>query len=132
MARPRKEIDKKTFEKLCGLQCTQEEICDYFEVCTETLNSWCKRTYKDENGKDMCFSEVFKQKRGLGKISLRRSQWRLAEKSATMAIWLGKQYLDQKDTQEVTIDNKDATIKEMDDYFAEQRRNSKNAVGGAD
>ena len=51
----------------------------------------------------MNFSEIFKEKRGLGKISLRRSQWRLAEKSATMAIWLGKQYLGQKDHEEVSV-----------------------------
>ena len=51
----------------------------------------------------MNFSEVFKEKRGLGKISLRRNQFRLAEKSATMAIWLGKQYLGQKDQVEASV-----------------------------
>ena len=91
MGRPRAEIDKKQFENLCGLQCTLEEICGWFGVTDKTLDSWCKRTYHAS------FSEIFKQKRGLGKISLRRSQWRLAEKSAAMAIWLGKQYLDQTD-----------------------------------
>lgn len=95
MARPRKEIDQKQFENLCGLQCTKEEICGFFEITDKTLESWCKRTYKQG------FSEVFRQKRGKGKISLRRSQWRLAEKNANMAIWLGKQYLDQKDNVEV-------------------------------
>lgn len=97
MARPRKKIDQKQFENLCGLQCTLEEICGWFGVCSDTLESWCKRTYK------MNFSEVFKQKRGVGKISLRRSQWRLAEKNANMAIWLGKQYLGQRDIVEQTI-----------------------------
>lgn len=91
MARPRKEIDQGQFEKLCALQCTEEEICGFLDVCTETLNSWCKRTYKKS------FSEVFKLKRGKGKISLRRNQFRLAETNASMAIWLGKQYLDQRD-----------------------------------
>lgn len=91
MARPRKEIDKKQFENLCGLQCTREEICGFFEVSEKTLDAWCKRTYKQS------FSLVFAQKRGKGKISLRRSQFRLAEKNANMAIWLGKQYLDQKE-----------------------------------
>ena len=91
MARPRKEIDKKQFENLCGLQCTREEICGFFEISEKTLNAWCKRTYKQS------FSLVFQQKRGKGKISLRRSQFRLAEKNANMAIWLGKQYLNQKD-----------------------------------
>lgn len=32
MARPRKEIDQKNFESLCGLQCTKEEICGCFDV----------------------------------------------------------------------------------------------------
>ena len=97
MGRPRAEIDKKQFENLCGLQCTLEEICGWFDVTDKTLDSWCKRTYHAS------FSEVFKQKRGLGKISLRRSQWRLAEKSATMAIWLGKQYLGQRDQVDVNM-----------------------------
>ena len=65
----------------------------------------------------MNFSEIFKEKRGLGKISLRRSQWRLAEKSATMAIWLGKQYLGQKDQVEasvvVDVANEDALSKAL-------------------
>ena len=97
MGRPRAEIYKKQFENLCGLQCTLEEICGWFGVTDKTLDSWCKRTYHAS------FSEVFKQKRGLGKISLRRSQWRLAEKSATMAIWLGKQYLGQRDQVDVNM-----------------------------
>ena len=97
MARPRKEIDQKQFENLCGLQCTLEEICGWFDVCSDTLETWCKRTYKRS------FSEVFAQKRGVGRISLRRSQWRLAEKSASMAIFLGKQYLGQRDNVDVTV-----------------------------
>lgn len=96
MARPRKEIDQKQFESLCGLQCTKEEICGFFGITDKTLENWCRRTYKAG------FSEVFRQKRGMGKISLRRHQWRLAEKNANMAIWLGKQYLGQKDHIETT------------------------------
>ena len=90
MPRPRKEIDRTSFEKLCALQCTKEEICGFFSITDKTLESWCKRTYRAG------FSEVFRQKRGRGKISLRRHQWRLAEKNANMAIWLGKQYLGQR------------------------------------
>ena len=91
MARPQKEINTKQFEKLCGLQCTKEEICGFFDVTDKTLERWCKRTYKKG------FSEVFAQKRGSGKISLRRNQFQLAEKNASMAIWLGKQYLGQRE-----------------------------------
>lgn len=89
--RPRKKIDPKQFEQLCTLQCTLDEMCSFFECCTDTLENWCKRTYKKN------FSEVFREKRGMGKISLRRAQFRLAEKNAAMAIWLGKQYLGQRD-----------------------------------
>ena len=112
MARPRKEIDQKQFENLCGLQCTLEEICGWFDVTDKTLDSWCKRTYHAS------FSEVFKQKRGAGKISLRRSQWRLAEKNANMAIWLGKQYLGQKDQVEASL----AVDMARDDALSESLR----------
>ena len=92
--RPRKEIDQNHFENLCGLQCTKEDIWDFFGVTYKTIDAWCKRTYKDS------FSVVFKQKRGKGKCSLRRYQFALAQKNANMAIWLGKQYLGQSDTPE--------------------------------
>lgn len=86
-----KNIDKKAFENLCGIQCTKMEICDFFEITDKTLERWCKRTYKKS------FSEVFRAKRGNGKISLRRTQWQQAQKSVPMSIWLGKQYLDQRE-----------------------------------
>lgn len=91
MARPRKEIDQKQFEQLCGLQCTKLEICEWFGITDKTLETWCKRTYKAG------FSEIFAKKRSKGKVSLRRMQFQLAEKNATMALWLGKQYLGQRD-----------------------------------
>ena len=94
MARPKKEPDinfKNEFEKLCGLQCTKEEICDWFMISDKTLDRWIKELY------DQSFSEVFRQKRSRGSVTLRRYQFTLAKKSATMAIWLGKQYLNQNE-----------------------------------
>ena len=45
------------------------------------------------------FSKVFRQKRDLGKTSLRRNQWKQAEKgNTTMLIWLGKQILKQSES----------------------------------
>lgn len=96
--RPRKQIDQDQFEKLCGLQCPLDEIADFFDCSPDTVENWCKRTYQDDNGRPMTFSEVFTQKRGRGKISLRRAQFELAKKNAAMAIFLGKQYLGQSDT----------------------------------
>lgn len=95
MARPRAKIDKKQFETLCAIQCTEEEICAVIGVDDNTLARWIKENY---NGRR--FSEVFKEKRANGKASLRRNQWRLSETNAAMSIWLGKQYLGQRDTPE--------------------------------
>lgn len=101
------KIDKKIFENLCALQCTLLEMCDAFDVTDKTLNAWCRRTY----GKT--FSEVFKVKRGKGQISLRRMQWKLAEKNPSMAIFLGKQYLGQTDTVEQTVQEKVEIINDI-------------------
>lgn len=100
MARPRIKIDQANFEKLCSLQCTLAEISVFFDCSEDTIERWCKRTYH------IGFAEVFSKKRNLGKIALRRSQFRLAEKNATMAIFLGKQYLGQRE---------EGTIGEIDD-----------------
>lgn len=111
-------IDKKQFENLCGLQCTLMEICDFFEVEDDTLNAWCKKTY------GTTFSEVFKVKRGKGQISLRRMQWKLAEKNPSMAIFLGKNYLGQKDKIEYT-DNGIKSINENINNIANLLNNPK-------
>lgn len=89
--RPQKKINQKLFENLCGIQCTEVEICGVLECSADTLNRWCKRTYK------MTFADTYKSKSQVGKSSLRRAQLKLAEKNASMAIWLGKQYLGQRD-----------------------------------
>lgn len=94
MARPKKDIDVIQFQKLCGLQCTLEEIASFFDCSEDTIENWCKRELGAR------FSDVYKKYSAPGKISLRRSQFKLAERSATMAIWLGKQYLGQKDEPE--------------------------------
>lgn len=89
--RPKKHISQKQFESLCIIQCTREEICAVLDVSDKTLDKWCKETYGDY------FSVIFSQKRNGGKASLRRNQWKMAETNPTMAIWLGKQYLGQRD-----------------------------------
>lgn len=89
--RPKIQIDQKSFEELCKMQCTELEICGFFGCCDETLNKWCKKTYKKT------FQECFEVFRQGGKASLRRTQWLMAEHSAAMAIFLGKNYLGQAD-----------------------------------
>lgn len=127
MARPRIEIDKEQFEKLCGLQCTKQEIAGYFNCSEDTIEKWCKREYKEN------FTVVFSKKRVTGKISLRRSQFRMAETNPTMAIWLGKQYLGQTEKQEVAVSiQDDDTIREMEQYFDKQKASSTTSVGESD
>lgn len=92
MARPRKEIDADQFKKLCEIQCTLEEIAGFFDVSADTIERWCKRELH------MSFAESFKTYSAVGKTSLRRYQYHLAEKNTAMAIWLGKQWLGQRET----------------------------------
>lgn len=113
MARPRKEIDQTNFEKLCGLQCTLAEIASFFGCSEDTIERWSQR----ELG--MSFAEAFKQYSGVGKMSLRRTQFKLAEKSAAMAIFLGKQYLGQRDN----IEYEDKEALDRLDAILEMKRN---------
>jgi len=90
--KPESVIDENVFLALCKVQCTQAEICDVLGVDDKTLTAWCKKKF----GKG--FKGVYEQKRATGKVSLRRMQWKSAEAgNPAMQIWLGKQYLGQRD-----------------------------------
>lgn len=104
MARPRKEISKEQFERLCGLQCTLEEIAGFFKCSEDTIERWCKREYKEN------FADVYKKYSKDGKISLRRAQMKAAlSGNATLLVWLGKQYLGQTDNASIA-DNRDVEL----------------------
>lgn len=85
------EIDWKLFEQLCYIQCTQSEIASFFKIDEDSLRSHVQKNYGET------YSECYKRFSNGGKSSLRRTQFRLAEKNTAMAIWLGKQYLGQSD-----------------------------------
>jgi hypothetical protein len=89
VGRPKAVVDLKLVAKLAKIQCTQSEISAVLDVPLSTLNQ------HEE------FTETYKRNLEGGKMSIRRLQFRLAEKSAAMAIWLGKQYLGQKDRVEI-------------------------------
>lgn len=101
--RPKKEIDFDLVEKLCQIQCTGEEIASVLSINYDTLNNRVKEIHK------VNFSDYIKRFASTGKASLRRMQWKSAEKGNTsMLIWLGKQYLDQREPErnEVVTDDK--------------------------
>lgn len=97
MSRQKHPIDWEQVEKMCFIQCLQEEIASVVGCCLDTLQTRCKQEY------GISFSEFYKQKRDGGKISLRRKQFqRASDGSDTMLVWLGKNYLGQTDKREVT------------------------------
>ena len=92
--RPKKEIDYNIVEKLAHIQCTQAEIAEILEISTRTLQ------------KDKEFLRLYKKGIESGKSSLRRLQWKGAEAgNNSMLIWLGKQYLGQRDIPKEDEDN---------------------------
>lgn len=116
--RPRKEIDNKIFENLCGLQCTLEEIAGVFDCSADTIERWCKREYGET------FAETYKKHSAKGKTSLRRTQFKLAEKSAAMAIFLGKNYLGQKDS---IIETDEQTLQAVGEALVKIKRAAEQA-----
>ena len=87
------KVDYKTLDPLCEIQCTGEECASVLNVDYETLNTALKR--EGHGG----FVDYFKRKSAAGKVSLRRRQYKAAveDGNPTMLIWLGKQWLDQKE-----------------------------------
>lgn len=99
------QINWKQVETMASIQCTQEEIASVCGCSLDTLENRCLEDHKIK------FSEFFKQKREGGKSSLRRRQWLLAENNPAMAIFLGKNYLGQRDKQEVEHSGKLSILK---------------------
>lgn len=91
--RPKFKIDYETVRKLASIMCTEREIASFLGCDERTLQ------------RDAEFCRIFKEGKETGKMSLRRMQWKLAEKSYAMAIFLGKQYLGQKDVIENQVTN---------------------------
>lgn len=84
MGRPPSEVDLALLKKLARIHCTQEEMADILGVSVDTLTR--------------NFADAIKEARAHGRSSLRRKQFRIAERgNVGMLIWLGKQLLEQRD-----------------------------------
>jgi hypothetical protein len=95
--RPRMEIDWKLFEECCHLLCTQDEITALMKISDEQLRVRVKEQYGED------YLDAYKRLSAGGKKSLRRHQFAMSETNATMAIWLGKQLLGQRDTPQENV-----------------------------
>ena len=89
IANPRKsgraplEIDPEIVRNLAAIQCTMTEIAATVKCSVDTL--------------ERRFADIIREGREQGKQSLRRVQWKIAQNNASMAKFLGMQYLGQKD-----------------------------------
>lgn len=93
--RPRMLLNERgaaVIKRMAEIMCTNEEIADVLGVGVDLITN-------DNN--NAVFQAAKREGQVKGKMSLRRKQFALAEKNANMAIFLGKNYLDQKDKQEV-------------------------------
>jgi hypothetical protein len=89
MARPEANIDLAELEKLCGMQCTDEEIAAFFGVSTRTI---------ERRRKVKRFSEIMDRAKAKGRVSVRRSLFRLAANgNIAAAIFLAKNLLGYRD-----------------------------------
>lgn len=89
MARPKIKLDYVLIEKLAFVHCTQQEIASSLGVNVRTLQ------------RDAEFCRIYKKGLENGRMTLRRMQFKMAEKNPAMAIFLGKNLLGQRDKQEV-------------------------------
>ena len=96
------ETGKAVVMNMAALMCTDEEIAACLGVTVETLQN-------GDNG--AAFLECKEKGGGNGRKSLRRIQFEIAKKgNATMAIWLGKQWLGQRDEVAATFDDSDVKV----------------------
>jgi len=89
MPRPEANIDLEEVEKLCAMQCTDEEIAAFLRVSTRTI---------ERRRKVQSFRETMERGKAKGRVSVRRNLFRLATNGNLGAnIFLAKNLLGYKD-----------------------------------
>src|ERR1700721_1543576 len=89
------KIDLLELEKLCSMLCSDDDIASWYGVSVRTIK------YRR---KEPEFSEAMRRGKTRGYVSIRRAQMKLLEKgSATMAVWLGRSELGQRDTSSIRM-----------------------------
>ena len=105
MGRPKANIDWSVVDKYLQAQCDGAGIASLLGIDRETLYNRCKT---DNN---LGFSDYMALKRSEGVELLRAKQYAVAmEGDKTMLVWLGKQYLGQKEKSEIKHEGSAITI----------------------
>lgn len=109
-------FDLEELEKLCAIQCTDEELAAWFGCCKDSIekNKHSKKLYdytvRDPKGnvirtEVVTFGEVYQRGKLKGKASIRRSLFTIMQgggaKAVTAAIFLAKNLLGYRDVQEL-------------------------------
>ena len=97
--RPSIDLDLEEFEKLSALSCTQAEIAGWFNIHPSTLEKkLASRKKLETKHGPMTLRQLYDIGQAKGRVSVRRKQMQLLDQgNATMAVWLGKQLLGQRD-----------------------------------
>jgi hypothetical protein len=89
MARPEAKIDLVELEKLCNMQCTDEEIAAFFGVNKRTI---------ERRRKVAKFRDIMDRAKAKGRVSVRRHLFRQAAGNhVAAAIFLAKNLLGYRD-----------------------------------
>jgi|GEM_PF-634443 len=118
---PPKPIDFEAVLHWMDLGATAEEIAGAFRVGVRTLD----RRLQEHTG--MGFGELKEKVCGAAKIALRKNQFNLTKTNATMGIWLGKQWLGQKEEPK-TIEGFNGELKEFIDFLKHKYARGKDDV----
>lgn len=96
------KIDVEQLIKLAQMQCTMQEIADWFECSVDTL--------------ERNFAETIKRAQSKGKVSVKRSLFNKAEQGDLGAIiWFSKNFMGMSDKAEVTNENQIKIVIDKDD-----------------
>lgn len=91
MSRPLLPIDEELVLSLASIMCSNKEIAAIVGCCVDTLTDR--------------FSDILDKGRQTGRTTLRREQFKAAVGgNVVMLIWLGKQYLDQQDKTQISLE----------------------------
>lgn len=98
--RPKIEIDIKLAGELCKINCTRDEICKVLKVDDETLNARLKDAGYDSFStffEEKAFDSTISKRRKIARVEEEQFNSAIEDRNPTILIWLGKQYLGQRD-----------------------------------
>jgi hypothetical protein len=121
-----KPIDLAELEKLASLMCTDADMAGFFGLARET--------FARRKAKTKAMQDAIERGRSKGRVSLRKSQFdRARAGDRTMLVWLGKQYLEQKDRVEhsgdlnLIAEELTAARDRLAKHYAEEKRRDDDA-----